>query len=109
MAIVSRPATKEYRDNWPFGEKLEKPEFASVIAVPGMIDIPGGYTPEGKIDKPTVEAICAYLRTKLPLGHGPCALCRVDRHHEIEKMGGDGYPSTACEMVADAIEKKFLK
>ena len=27
MSIVSRPATKEYRDNWPFGERA-KPEPA---------------------------------------------------------------------------------
>jgi hypothetical protein len=45
MAIVSRPATQEYRDNWPFGDKPKK-------------------KPEVEIDRATVEAVCAYLRTE---------------------------------------------
>jgi hypothetical protein len=32
MAIVSRPATQEYRDNWPFGDKPEQ-KANEVIAI----------------------------------------------------------------------------
>jgi hypothetical protein len=112
MAIVSRPTTKEYRDNWPFDAKPEKPEFESVIAMSGVTAISGGYSSGGKIDKPTVEAICVYLRAKLPVGHEKnCETCAwtAEAHHEIEIYDGDSYRKTTCEEVAAALEKEFLK
>ena len=44
MAIVSRPATKEYRDNWPFGDKAEK---QSEESTPGLWGFAAYTIPKG--------------------------------------------------------------
>ncbi len=54
MAIVSRPATKEYRDNWPFGDKPEKQPEVKINSTTVQATI--------GIHRATVETICSYLR-----------------------------------------------
>ena len=63
------------------------------------------------IDKETVHRIVAYLRTEVKTPCSKyCSLCNNSTysHHEIECPDGDGYPSTKCVFVANAIENKFL-
>ena len=54
MSIVSRPATKEYRDNWPFGERCK--EGSAVVATPTTLLEAFRKLPRYRLDQSTCDS-----------------------------------------------------